>query len=176
MKIVDGIDTNTKVEKLTEDERDDYFTRLVLGKDVTEDVDTERGRFEIKYPKPKDMLAIGRLSAARRDYKPAGAFDNETEMFNIMASTLDVVVIKGPDWFENAKKTNKYFSFLEVPSRELILELYGKAHSFRGEVETRLVPGKGAECERISAAAGADDAVGGGAFGGLSGESGNTKT
>jgi hypothetical protein len=85
MKIVEGIDTSTKVEKLTEQEHDDYFTKLILGKDVTEEVDTERGKFEVKYPKPKDMLAIGKLSASRRDYKPAGAFDVETEMFNIMA-------------------------------------------------------------------------------------------
>jgi hypothetical protein len=135
---------------------------------VTEEVDTERGRFEVKYPKPKDMLSIGRLSASRRNYKPAGAFDAETEMFNVMASTLDVVVVKGPDWFENAKNANKYFTFLEVPSREFITELYGKAYSFRSEVEKRLVPGKGPAGERIPAAEGADDPVDGGAFGGLS--------
>jgi hypothetical protein len=88
VKVVEGIDTSAKVEKLTEQEQDDVFTKLVLGKDVTEDVDTSRGKFEVKYPKPKDMLVIGRLSASRRDYKPAGAFDAETEMFNIMASTL----------------------------------------------------------------------------------------
>jgi hypothetical protein len=56
------------------------------------EVDASRGKFTVKYPKPEDMTAIGRLAAFRRDYRPAGAFDSQTEMYNIMASTLDVVV------------------------------------------------------------------------------------
>ena len=174
MKVVESIDTQNKVEKLTEQERDDYFTKMVMGKDVTEEVDTSRGKFTVKYPKPKDLLAIGRLAAFRRDYKPAGAFDSQTEMYNIMASTLDIVVVSGPAWFEDAKKANKTFSFMEVPSREFISELYGKAYSFRAEVDKRIEPEKGNADKRIPAAAGADDPVDGGAFGGISGGKGDT--
>jgi hypothetical protein len=85
------------------------------------------------------------------------------------------VVGKGPDWFENVKSANRNFTFLEVPSREFITELYGKAYSFRGEVEKRLVPGKESTDKRISPAKGADDLVDGGAFGGLSNEPDNAK-
>jgi hypothetical protein len=167
MKAVDAIDSAAQAEKLTEAERDDYFTKMIMGKDVIEEVETSRGTFTVKYPKPKDVLAIGRIAAFRRDYKPAGAFDGQTEMFNVMASTLDVVVVSGPEWFETAKKASKNFSFLEVPSREFISELYGKAYSFREEVDQRLETGTGAAGGEIPAAGGADDAVDGGAFGGL---------
>jgi hypothetical protein len=170
MEIVEKIDTETKVEELTERERDDMFTQLVMGKDVTEEVETARGKFIVKYPKAKDMMAIGRVAAYRRDYKPAGGFDGQTEMYNMMASTLDVVVVSGPPWFEAAKKADKNFSFLEVPGRQFLLELYGKAYSFRGEVEKRFDAESGAAGERVPAGAGAPAAVDGGAFGGLASE------
>jgi hypothetical protein len=170
MKAVDAIDSAAKAEELTQTEREDYFTKMVMGKDVVEEVETSRGTFTVKYPKPKDMLAIGRVAAFRRDFKPAGAFDGQTEMFNVMASTLDVVVVSGPEWYETAKKANKNFTFLEAPGREFISELYGKAYSFREEVDKRLEAEAGGAGGAVPAAAGADEAVDGGAFGGLSSE------
>jgi hypothetical protein len=167
MKVVDAINTAEKVEELTGEEKDDYFTQLVMGKDVTDEVDTSRGKFTIKYPKPKDLMTIGRISAYRRDYKPAAAFDRQTEMYNTMASTLDALVVSGPEWFEKAKK-NKNFSFLEVPSREFIAELYGKVYSFREEVDKRLDEGTESDNQQVPAAKGADEAVDGGVFEGLS--------
>jgi hypothetical protein len=167
MKIVEGIDASAKVEELTEQEKDDFFTSLVMGKDVTEEVDTGRGKFTLRFPKAKDILSIGKITAFRRGYKPAEAFYEQTDMLNIMASTLDVVVVSGPDWFEAAKKANKNFNFMEVPSREFIYELYGKAYSFRGEVEKRLNAREGTGGERIPSAENADAALDGGAFGGL---------
>jgi hypothetical protein len=149
---------------------------MVIGKDITEEVDTSRGKFTVKYPKPKDLLAIGRLVAFRRDYKSAGAFDSQTEMYNIMASTLDIVAVSGPAWFEDAKKANKTFSFMEMPSREFISELYGKAYSFRAEVDKRIEPEKGNAGKRVPTAAVADDSLDSGAFGGLSGEQSDTSS
>ncbi len=170
MKFVESIDSTSKAEELTAEQREDVFTRLVLGKDITEEVDTSRGRFVVKYPKPKDFLAIGRIAAYRRDYKPVGAFDGQTEMFNIMSATLDVVVVSGPAWFEKAKNTRKDFTILEVPSRTFLTELYGKAHSFRDKVDEIIDSETGTAGERVPPAEGADDAVDGGAFGGLSSE------
>jgi hypothetical protein len=170
MQIVDPIDTQTTVEQLTEPEREDYFAKMVMGKDVTETLDTSRGPFVVKYPKPKDMMSIGRLAAFRRDYKPAGAFDGQTEMYNTMASTLDIVVVSGPQWFENAKKKNLSFSFMEVPSREFIAELYGKAYSFRDTVDQRLLPETGNADHRVPASPGTPQTLDGSAFGSLSSE------
>jgi hypothetical protein len=167
MKTVDAIDTEKKVEKLTEEEKDDFFTKMVMGKDVTDEIETSRGTFTVKYPKPKDMISIGKIAAYRRNYKPVEAFDVTSENDNIMTATLDVVVVSGPEWYENAKKINKFFSFVEVPSRAFLAELYGKAYSFRGQVEKCLDEGETPADQRVPAEEGAHDAVDGGAFGGL---------
>jgi hypothetical protein len=170
MEIVNKIDTGPKVDELSEKERDDLFTQLVMGKDATEEVETSRGKFVVKYPKGSDMMAIGRIAAYRRDYKPASAFDVQTDMLNVMASTLDAVVVSGPPWFEAAKTANKNFTFLEVPSREFINELYGKAYTFRVQVDKRFEAEAGSGDKRVPAEPGATAAVDGGAFGGLASE------
>jgi hypothetical protein len=170
MKVVGRINTPERVERLAEDQRDDFFTKLVTGKDATEDVGTGRGVFTVKYPKSKDLLTIGRLMAMRRSFKPPESFDAETEMVNTMASTLDVVVVSGPKWFEDAKNANLNFSFLEVPSRAFLAELYGKAYSFREEAEQRLVQAGEPADKRVPAETGDDGPVDGGAFGGISSE------
>ncbi len=169
-KVVDHINTQERIEKLTEEQKDDYFTQMVLGKDVTETVKTSRGEFVVKYPKTNDFIRIGKLAAVRRNYQPAESFDQETEMITMMTSTLDVIVVSGPPWFENAKKINQNFSFLEVPSRAFIAELYGKAYTFREEVEQSFEQGEESADSRVPAKASDDDAVDGGAFGGLSSE------
>jgi hypothetical protein len=167
MKVVDRIDNSEQVEKLTEKQRDDFFTKMVMGKDVTEEVETSKGIFTVKYPKAKDFLAIGRIMSLRRNYKPVESFDATTEMINTMASTLDVIVVSGPGWYEDAKKINSNFSFLEAPGRGFISELYGKAYSFREKVEQRLNQAEGSADKRIPSQTDDDDPVDGGAFGGL---------
>jgi hypothetical protein len=170
MKIVDRIDTKERAERLTEEQRDDLFTRLVMGKDATEEVKTRQGKFTVKYPKAEDLVIIGKIAASRRGYRPVEGFDAETEMVNMMASTLDVVVISGPKWFEDAKKANSNFSFMEVPSRAFLAELYGKAYSFREKIELRLNEAERPADKRIPAEEGDDGPVDGGVFEGLSGE------
>ncbi|MDR1176635.1 MAG: hypothetical protein LBK83_14320 [Treponema sp.] len=170
MQVVDRIDTQERVEKLTGEQRDDYFTKMVMGKDVTEEVETSKGIFTVKYPKSKDLLAIGRLMAFRRNFKPVEGFDAESEMVNTMASSLDVVVVSGPKWYEDAKKANLNFSFLEVPSRAFLAELYGKAYSFREQVESRFSEAEGPGDRRVPPEKGDAGPVDGGAFGSLSSE------
>jgi len=168
MGVVDRIDSQT--EKLTEEQKDDLFTQLIMGKDYTEEVETSRGKFVVKFPRAADDLTIGKIAAARRNFRPPEAFDDEAEMTNIMASTLDVVVVSGPKWFEDAKKLNKNFTFLEVPSRLFIAELYGKAYSFRGKIEKGFSE-EGEPANRgVPSETGDNGAVGGGAFEGLSSE------
>ena len=135
MKTVDRIKTENPVEKLTEEKKDDLFTSLIKGEDATDEVETSQGKFTVKYPRASDLITIGNLTAARRNYKPIESFDADTEMVNVMVSTLDVVVVSGPPWYEEARKLNPNFSFMEVPSKVFLAELYSKAYSFRGEVE-----------------------------------------
>jgi hypothetical protein len=169
MDFVDHIDTQQeRVEKLTEEQKDDIFTKLIKGQDATETVKTSRGEFVVKYPKAADLLTIGKIAAIRRNYKPIEGFDTESEMINMMASTLDVVVVSGPKWFEDIRKSKENFSFLEAPSRVFLAELYGKAYSFREKVEQRLNKTEESADRRIPPETGDDDPVGGGAFGDLS--------
>jgi hypothetical protein len=170
MKVVDKIETSEHVEKLTGEQRDDFFVNLVKGKDVTEEIETSKGKFTVKYPKSKDHLVIGQLMSLRRNYKPADAFDKEFDFINAMVSTLDVVVVSGPKWFEDAKKANLNFSFAEVPSRAFLTELYGKARIFREEVEPRFSETEESADKRVPPEAGDDASMDGGAFGGLSSE------
>jgi hypothetical protein len=170
MEVVDHINTQDRIGKLTEEQRDDLFTKLIMGKDVTENVETSQGEFVIKYPKAADLLTIGKIAAMRRNYKPIEGFDVESEMINMMASTLDVVVVSGPKWFEDVRKAKESFSFLEVPSRVFLAELYGKAYSFREKVEQRLNQAEGSADKRIPPQKGDDDPVDGGSFGDLSNE------
>jgi hypothetical protein len=114
------------------------------------------------------MISIGKIAAHRRNYKPAEAFDAVSENDNIMTATLDVVVVSGPEWFENAKKMDKFFSFVEVPSRKFLTEFYSKVYSFREQVEICLDEGETPADRRVPSETGADDPVDGGAFGGLS--------
>ena len=168
--VVDRIENKDPVEKFTDEEKDDLFDNMVMGKDATYFVDTSRGKFKVKYPRAADILTIGNLTAFRRNYKPIESFDAETEMVNVMASTLDVVVVSGPDWYEKAKIKNQKFSFAEVPSKEFLAELYSKAYSFRSEIEQRFGVGEGSAGKRIPSQKGDDAPVGGGAFGNLSNE------
>jgi len=170
VEVVDRIQNEDPVEKLTDEEKDDLFDNMVMGKDATYPVDTSRGKFKVKYPRAADILTIGNLTAFRRNYKPIESFDAETEMINVMASTLDVVVVSGPDWYNKAKIKNPKFSFVEVPSKEFLAELYSKAYSFRSEIEQRFSVDKGSADKRIPSPKGNDAPVDGGAFGNLSNE------
>ncbi|MCL2556850.1 MAG: hypothetical protein FWE09_00060 [Treponema sp.] len=174
MQVVDKIEPRDGSGEMDEERRDDLFTSLIMGKDATEEAKTSRGAFTVKYPKPADILRIGRLAAARRNHRPPESLDDGSEAINVMASTLDVVVVKGPAWFESARKADPEFSFLNLPCRGLLAELYGKAHSFREEVERRLAEAGGNGDRPVPSQEGAADAVDGGAFGGLSGQRGDT--
>ena len=137
VKLVDKVDPmiESKDETLTMEEKEDVFTQLLLGKDATGEVETSRGTFTVKFPKEKDRLAIGRLMCVNRGGLPVNSFDIETENRNVICSTLNILVVKTPDWFEDAKKKVKNFSFEEVPDEEFLLELYQKACSFREKVQ-----------------------------------------
>ena len=50
-------------------------------------------------------------------------------------ATLDIVVLEGPAWYENAKKENMNFSWLDIPSQSYIQEVYAQAYSFRLKVQ-----------------------------------------
>lgn len=174
MQLVDKIDTRERVEKLTEERRDDFFVRMITGKDVTEDVETSKGVFTLKYPKAKDLLSIGRIAAFRRDFKPVDGYDAGTEMLNIMAATLDVMVVSGPRWFEDAKKQIQTFLFWRRRAVSSSRNFTVKRIRFERTLSAALIREKGRTISEYLPQ-GDDDPMGGGAFGSLANEPDDTK-
>lgn len=156
---------------LTKDETNDLFKSIVMGQDATEWIDTSKGKFKIKFPRAKDLEAIGRTTAIRLNGIPAVCFDNEMYNFMQQIATLDVVVIDGPDWYKLAKKENPNFSWRDFPSDKFIQEVYAKAYKFRMEVQ-RKIDGDQEETDKgLDNVSTGDNDSKSGVFDGLSGES-----
>ena len=133
-----------KNPELNETKRIDMFNSIVLGKDVTETIKTSRGDFKIKFPRARDIQQIGRLQALRLNGISIECFDKNVLALIQEIATLDVVVLEGPTWYENAKKENMNFSWLDIPSQAFIQEVYAKAYEFRLKVQ-KLIESDGRE-------------------------------
>jgi len=120
------------------DKHGDLFYALLNGQTVKETIETSRGSFVIRYPKPKDFRYIAILAARKRAQLPSGTLDKQIEEDINRISELDAIIESGPAWYENAKKKNPDFSFEEVPDVEFISELYVKAYQFREGIRARL--------------------------------------
>ena len=131
-------------EFLDEAQTTDMFTSIVMGKDVTEKIKTSRGEFEVKYPRARDLQAIGRLQAYRLNGVSTECFDKNVLAFIQQVATLDVLVLEGPAWYENAKKENINFSWLDIPSQSFIMEVYAALYTFRLKVQ-KLIESDGKE-------------------------------
>ena len=133
-----------KKKELNEDQRTSMFNSIVMGKDVTEIIKTSRGEFKVKYPRARDIQQIGRLQALRLNGIPIDCFDKNVIALIQEIATLDVIVIEGPAWYENAKDENVNFSWLDIPSQAYIQEVYAKAYDFRLKVQ-KLIESDGKE-------------------------------
>lgn len=123
------------VKELSEEKRIDMFNSIVMGKEVTEKIKTSRGEFKVKYPRARDIQHIGRLQALRLNGIAIECFDKNVLALMQEVATLDVLVLEGPAWFENAKKENANFSWLDVPSQSFIQEVYTLVYEFRLKVQ-----------------------------------------
>ena len=131
-------------EELNEEQKTSMFNSIVMGKDVTETIKTSRGDFKVKYPRARDIQQIGRLQALRLNGIPIDCFDKNVLALIQEIATLDVIVLEGPNWYENAKKENVNFSWLDIPSQAYIQEVYAKAYDFRLKVQ-KLIESDGKE-------------------------------
>ena len=127
-----------KTEELNENQKANMFNSIVMGKEVTEKIKTSRGEFKVKFPRARDIQQIGRLQALRLNGIPIECFDRNVLAMIQEVATLDVVVLEGPSWYENAKKENGNFSWLDIPSQSFIQEVYALAYDFRLKVQKLL--------------------------------------
>jgi hypothetical protein len=132
------VDRPSGVEQ-TENGKDvDVMEVLLSGKAIQKPVQTSRGRFTILYPTGRDRLRIDQRKAIRRRGISADAFDEYAEYNNTVWSTLDIVVVDGPDWYKQAKEKNPHWSWEEGPDEELAVELFDMTRTFRVEITERI--------------------------------------
>lgn len=128
----------TKQKDLSAIQAEDLFVAIARGKDATEYIDTSRGKFKIKYAKARDLEEIARRTAYRMGGIPSSCFSpSSLSLINQIAS-LDVLVVSGPAWYENARDENPNFSWSDMPSVSFIQEVYAKAYDFRVEMQNKI--------------------------------------
>lgn len=161
----------TEDETLTEEQKTNLFNSIVLGREATEKLETSRGVFEVKFPRLKDLEAISRITAMRLKGLAVESFNASSYALIQQIAYLDVVVIKGPAWFENAKKEVQGFSFGNIPSQKFLQEVYAKALEFQFKVQKMFEP-ESEERESTGQASNTNDKTpaGTGLFDGLSSE------
>lgn len=130
--------TENKIEELNKTESTDLFRSIVMGMDVTEWIDTSKGKFKVKFPRARDLEAAGKLTAIRLKGIPATSFNPSVFNFIEDIAYLDVVIIDWPDWWKLAKKENPDFGWKDIPSDDFILEVYAKAYNFRLETQKKI--------------------------------------
>ena len=174
MKVVEAIKKNED-DFLSDAQKDNLFESIVRGKDVIEEIETSRGKFEVKFPRTTDIETIGKLTAYRLRGLSVQCFDEQIYNLIQMVATLDVVIVSGPAWFENVKKDNKDFSWGDVPSQKFIGEVYAKALEFRKKVQELVDGDTDKENPGMVAASAGADSDGAGVFENVSGSTKQTR-
>ena len=64
-----------KEELLDDTQKVSMFNSIVMGKDVTETIQTSKGKFKVKYPRARDFQQIGKLQAYRLGGVSIDSFD-----------------------------------------------------------------------------------------------------
>jgi hypothetical protein len=156
---------------LLDEKKTSLFFSLLNGQTVSETIKTSRGEFEVKYPKQKDIISIGRIAAFMRGGIPAANFDVSSEYEIQKCATLDVMVSGGPAWFEKAKKRGKNFSWRDVPDARFTDEVYAKALEFRQTIQEQLAGDQKPAAERTDGedTGGVSSDVDDGLFSGING-------
>lgn len=85
-----------------------------------------------------DIHQIGRLQAIRLNGISVDCFDKNILGLIQEIATLDVLVLEGPAWFENARKENTNFSWADIPLQSFVQEVYALVSGFRVKVQDML--------------------------------------
>lgn len=158
-------------EELSSGENLDLFRSIIMGKEITEIIKTDRGNFKIKFPRARDVEEIGRKTAWRLNGIPVRCFDANTYNLINYIATLDVITMEGPDWWKLAKKNDPNFGWADVPDQDFIVEVYAKAYKFRQEVQEQIKGNQKSGYTNVDAVSSSDNAAESGTFDGMSGGS-----
>lgn len=82
----------------------EIFEKLLNGEDVTDQVETERGVFTIKYPTNEDDLEIARVKSRMLKDIDLEKTDTETLILIEAQACIDVCLVGFPDWWKGSEK------------------------------------------------------------------------
>lgn len=154
-------------EVLSEQQKDDIFYAIIMGKQITKIIHTSRGDFTLKFPKEKDRTAIDLLEASRRNGVAAESFTPIANSRLNEIATLDIVVIDGPAWYKAAKERNKKFSWGDMPDTEFVDSIFVEAWTFFQTVQSKFAESKEPENTKSAESENVSETVGGGLFSGI---------
>ncbi len=157
-----------KTAEQNKPEVNDTLKKLLSGEDLFETVETERGTFTIKFPRPRVLRQIQVLLAQRFADVNLGNIAPSTLRFYEIYATLDIVIVKAPQWWDDLDSSE------DCPDDKLIGDLYRRYLRFYNRVQSEIggaVAGPGAEPAK--GAGGAQEApVADGAFSGIAHDEG----
>ena len=104
---LEKIKTRDIEKEITENDKENLFGSIIRGEEVTDILKTSKGDFKVKFPRARDLETIGRVLAYRLNGLSVQSIDPNTYYLMKQIATLDVLVLEGPAWYENAKKENK---------------------------------------------------------------------
>lgn len=113
-------------------EMNETLKKLLSGEDIFETVNTERGQFVIKYPRPRVLRQIQVLLSQRFADVDLGKIAPSTLRFYEIYATLDIVVVKAPQWWDDLESSE------DCPDDKLIGELYRRYLRFYNRVQSEI--------------------------------------
>jgi hypothetical protein len=135
---LEKIKTRDIEKEITENDKENLFGSIIRGEEVTDILKTSKGDFKVKFPRARDLETIGRVLAYRLNGLSVQSIDPNTYYLMKQIATLDVLVLEGPAWYENAKKENKLTTWGDIPIQSFIQEVYNLLYSFREEVQKKI--------------------------------------
>jgi len=113
-------------------EINDTLQKLLSGEDIFETVETERGQFVLKYPRPRVLRQIQVLLASRFANVDLSKLPSQTVRYYEIYATLDVVVVKAPQWWDDLDSSE------DCPDDKLIAELYRRYLRFYNRIQSEI--------------------------------------
>jgi len=109
---------------------------ILNGEQITETINTRRGKFVIAFPLPSDLRKIEIEVARMLNGNAASSFSSDT-LSNFRAyATLDVVIKEAPKWWNDLESAEN------CPDDNLIMELYRRYLQFYRKVQKALSRGR----------------------------------
>ena len=123
------------VKEKNSPEVDGTLQKLLSGQDIFNTVETRRGVFTMKFPRPRVLRQIQVLLAQRFEGVDLGKLpEKQVRNFEIYA-TLDVVVVKAPQWWDDLESSE------DCPDDKLIVDLYRRYLRFYNRVQSEMSGG-----------------------------------